>query len=212
MATSLRRTTCLSGTSLYWVQRIRSLRGDTTMVGSSFQRNIPWSLPVSSCSLWASVSYRKLEFPGQNENLGLRLLNNSALTYTEVNYSGKYDKVNFVYTTTSIMGSSPTPIHVLYDLPMNGNLYIKGSVPVNEFSSSQCVLCRKDLIVTSIVILKATYVLYESDVLFFVLFFLGGGGITGMKFDVHGYQTWIPQGHFQSNICFSRISSMANVL
>ena len=61
MATSLRRTTCSSGTSLYWVQRIRSLRGDTTMVGSSFQRNTPWSLPVSSCSLWAGISYRKLE-------------------------------------------------------------------------------------------------------------------------------------------------------
>lgn len=64
---------------------------------------------------------------------------------------------------------------------MNGNLYIKDSVPVNEFSRSQCVLCRKDLLVTSIVLLKTTYVLYESDVFF-------GGPIIGVKmkkFDVH---------------------------
>jgi len=63
-------------------------------------------------------------------------------------------------------------------------LYIKDRVPVNEFSRSQCVLCRKDLLVTSIVILKASYVLYESDVGFFCFFFFlggGGGGICGNK-------------------------------
>ena len=69
--------------------------------------------PVSLIVNW------RVSFPGQNENLGLRLLNNSALTYTEVNYSGKSDKVhcvryNLYNGIKSHSNTCPFLIHVLY--------------------------------------------------------------------------------------------------